>query len=118
MLRKQKTNTLTKKSLKLDNKEVVELSMKQGISYKGIIIPMRPPKVTGYIFKIGKVLGGKNKRYFEMNPIECNLIKYLKKECYPKLPKEIYCIANISNINKVPNDDAKKPYYVEVIVWI
>jgi len=105
---------MTRNSLKLDNKTVVELGMKQSMTYKNVTIPMRPPKVTGYIFKIGKVLGGRNKRYFEMNPIECNLIKYLKKQSYPKSPKEIYCIANISNLNKISNDDSKKCHYIEV----
>lgn len=116
MLRKQKNNTLAKKSLKLDKKAVVEYSMKPSINYKGITIPMRPPRAKGYIFKIGKVWGGKNKRYFEMNPIECNLIKYLRKDCCPKSPKEIYCLDNISHLTRIPNEDPKKCYYVEVII--
>ena len=85
------------------------------MGFKGVNVPPRPPRVTGYIFKIGKVLGGKNKRYFEMNPIEGTFIKYMKKEGFPKNPKQVMCISDITELTRLPTTGAQIYHYFQVI---
>ena len=115
MLMKQNTHTITRKSTKLEREFSDDVRLKPSINYKGIHIPIRPPRITGYLFKIGKVLGGKNRRYFELNPIEGNLIKYMRKEDYPKSPKEMYCITDISNLSPHKDSGEQKFHFFEVI---
>lgn len=102
MLVKQRQYTKTKKAGVLSMKVIKEYNMRAKVNYKGIELPVRPPKLTGYVLKIGKVLGGKNRRYFAMDPIEGNLIKYMHKDDFPKKPKEIYCLANICSLTRTP----------------
>ena len=117
MLEKQKTHALAKgKNGKMGKELMKELHLKSAAEYKGLQIPLKPPRITGYIFKIGKVLGGKNRRYFEMNPIEGNLIKYMRKEDCPKNPKEIYCIADITGFIRLPATGVQKFHFFEVFV--
>ena len=91
-----------------------ELHMKASTIHNGIHIPARPPRITGYILKIGKYFGGKNRRYFELNPIEGNFIKYMTKEDCPKKPKEIYCVSNILNLLRLPNTSKQTFHFIEV----
>ena len=118
MLKKQKNYTMMKKTDKLYIKIVNEYKMKPGMNYKGVDIPIRPPKIIGYIIKRGKVWGGKNRRYFELNPIESNLIKYMNKKNYPKNPKETYSLSNITNLKLSSDIDSNKLYSLEVNHYI
>jgi len=113
MLMKQKNHTITRNSVKLELAE--DFHLKEPIYYNGIHMPARPPRVTGYVFKIGKVLRRKNRRYFELNPIEGNLIKYKRREDYPKDPKEFYCLSNILNLTRINGSEKQKFHYFEVI---
>lgn len=116
MLAKQKKYTLSKsKSLKAEKLIQNKLLLKLSTVFKGIHVPTRPPRVTGYIYKIGKLFGGKNRRFFEMNPIEGTLVKYMRKEDYPKKPKEIYCITDISGLVRLPNTDQQQVHFFEVL---
>lgn len=117
MLMKQKSQMIARKSAKVERKTAEDFYLKEAIEYKGVRIPARPPRVTGYILKIGKVLGGKNRRYFELNSIEGNLIKYMRREDYPKHPKEIYCLANILKLVRVSSSEQQKFHHVEVRCW-
>ncbi len=115
MLMKQKTHTVTKEKAGKAGKELMkELHLKSSVDYKGLHIPPKPPRIIGYMFKIGKVLGGKNRRYFEMNPIEGTLIKYMRREDCPKNPKEIYCIADITGLVRLPSATGQKFHFFEV----
>lgn len=117
MLSKQKKHTLTKsKSSKIKNSFQNKLMLKVSMVFKGIHVPTRPPKVTGYVYKIGKYFGGKNRRYFEMNPIEGTLVKYMRKQDYPKKSKEIYCISNIANPVRLPSAEGQLYHFFEV--WL
>jgi len=104
MLIKQKQYTKAKKAEVINMNIVKEYNMKPMMDYKGIKIPVRPPKIMGYVMKIGKMLGGKNRRFFELDPIEGNLIKYIQKEDFPKNHKDIYCLANITNLERVQEE--------------
>lgn len=117
MLTKQKSHTLTKKSAKLERELAEDFHLKGATDYKGINMPARPPRVTGYIFKIGKVLGCRNRRYFELNPIEGQLIKYMRKEDYPKDPKEIYSLANLLDLTRINHPEQQKFHYFEVMFF-
>ena len=112
MLENQRSNKSVKDKL---SKVMRELHFKAPKNYKGINIPAKPPKVTGYIYKIGKMLHLKNRRYFEMDPVEGNFIKYKNKDAYPKNPKEIYCINDIKTLNRLPNSDKQKFQYFDVM---
>ena len=116
MLEKQKKYTMTKeKAPKGMGKEVMkELHLKSGVDFKGLHVPPKPPRITGYVYKIGKVLGGKNRRYFEMNPIEGTLIKYMNKSDCPKNPKEIYCISEIEGLTRLAATGLQKFHFFEV----
>lgn len=103
-----------KDTLGTNMKILTEYNMKPSLNYKGIAVPMKPPKVEGYISKIGKLMKMKNLRYFCMNPIEFTFIKYIKKEDYPKKPKDVYCLYNISGLNRVIDPDTSKGYFIEV----
>ena len=84
------------------------------MEYKGIHVPERPPRVIGYITKLGKILGGKNLRYFELNPIEGTFIKYMREKNYPKEPRDTYLLAEIMNLNLNSPDETRKWYPFEV----
>eukprot|EP00826_Nyctotherus_ovalis_P002724 TRINITY_DN1054_c0_g1_i5.p1 TRINITY_DN1054_c0_g1~~TRINITY_DN1054_c0_g1_i5.p1 ORF type:complete len:126 (-),score=25.86 TRINITY_DN1054_c0_g1_i5:205-582(-) len=114
MLTKQKQYTKTKKAEVANMKIAKEYNMKPIMNYKGIIVPVRPPKIVGYIMKIGKMLGGKNRRYFAMDPIEGSLIKYMRKSDFPKKPKDIYCLANTHNLMRVPSSESEREYSIKV----
>jgi hypothetical protein len=115
MLAKQKKHTLTKnKSLKIEKITQNKLLLKSSTVFKGIHVPTRPPRVTGYIYKIGKFFGGKNQRFFELNPIEGMLIKYMHKNDYPKKPKEIYCISDITKLVRLPHTEHQNFHFFEV----
>jgi hypothetical protein len=101
MLIKQRKYTKIEKTEVANMKIVKEYNMKPMMDYKGIKVPVRPPKIMGYAMKIGKMLGGKNRRFFALDPIEGNLIKYMQKEDFPKNHKDIYCLANITNLERV-----------------
>ena len=117
MLEKQKTHSANKeKAQKGVGKEIMkELHLKSSVEYKGLHIPPKPPRVCGYMMKIGKVLGGKNRRYFEMNPIEGNLIKYKSKQDCPKDPTEIYGISEILGLTRLPAAGTQKFHFFEVL---
>ncbi len=115
MLEKQRSHNESKaKATKAAAKEVMkELHLRSGIDFKGLHVPPRPPHAAGYMFKIGKVLGGRNRRYFEMNPTEGTLIKYMTKQDCPKSPKEIYCIAEIEGLTRQATTGAQKFHFFE-----
>jgi len=115
MLAKQKKYTLTKsKSLKVEKMIQNKLLLKLSTVFKGIHVPARPPRVTGYVYKIGKFFGGKNLRFFELNPVEGTLIKYMYKKDYPKKPKEIYCVSDITMLVRLPNTEHQRFHFFEV----
>jgi len=116
MLQKQRNNTITEKpkAAKVGKEVMKELYLKSSVDYKGMHVPPKPPRIIGYMLKIGKVFSGKNRRYFEMNPIEGTLIKYMRKEDCPKKPKEIYCIADITGLTRLPSIPAQKFHFFEV----
>jgi hypothetical protein len=93
-----------------------ELSVKPSIEYKGIVTPPKPPKIRGYLYKLGKVLGGKNKRFFELNPMEGTLVKYMAKQNCPKNPKELYSVAEIETLTRLPTSGAQKFFFFEVLL--
>ena len=91
-----------------------ELQVKPPVEYKGVRTPPKPPKIRGYLYKLGKVLGGKNKRFFELNPIEGTMIKYMGKQDCPKNPKELYCVAEIGGLTRLPTSGTQKFHFFEV----
>lgn len=118
MLQKQKTNVEKEKTKKGVSKEILEeLHLKPCIQFKDLVAPPKPPRVKGFIYKLGQVLGGKNKRYFEMNPIEGTIIKYMSKQDYPKNPKETYCIAEIQGLTRSAPTSPQKFHFFEVIIF-
>ena len=112
MLKMQKKHILAKaQGTMINGKLIDELHFKLPMIYKGIEVPCKPPKISGYIYKIGKVLGGKNRRYFQMNPVEKTFTKYIHKEACPTHPKEVFQLADITNLILCPNKDPHFHYF-------
>ena len=111
MLSKQKTNTVARKQSKYN----LGLQLQPAIDYKGIHIPERPPRITGQIIMFGKIFGGKSLRYYEMNPIEGNIIMYTRREDCPKIPKEINRLSDIINLTPYQYNESKEYFSFEVM---
>jgi len=91
-----------------------KLKIKPSREYKGLYIPHKPPRITGYLIKIGRLFGGKNKRYFGLNPVEGNLIKYKLKQDYPINTKEMYDVSAIQGLTRTTKNGTQRLHYFEV----
>jgi hypothetical protein len=115
MLEKHRVHVETKeKSAKVPGDHLrKELKIKPALDHKGLLAPPKPPTIRGYLFKLGKVLGGRNKRFFELNPIEGTMAKYMGRQDCPKNPKELYCLAEIVNVTRLPASGVQKFHYFQ-----
>eukprot|EP00831_Metopus_contortus_P039611 TRINITY_DN31031_c0_g1_i2.p2 TRINITY_DN31031_c0_g1~~TRINITY_DN31031_c0_g1_i2.p2 ORF type:complete len:101 (-),score=2.90 TRINITY_DN31031_c0_g1_i2:91-393(-) len=77
-----------KKGVSVGEKKL--LGLVPEVELERAIVQMRPPIVTGFIYKVGHYLGGCYLRFLELNPITACLRKFNKREHWPDHPKQIF----------------------------
>ncbi len=94
--------------------ELKGMKIKPPLQYGDLFIPPKPPKVSGYLFKLGSMFGGKNKRFFVLNPRESKFAKYINEAGYPEKPRDIYSIELLQALKMKRPAPKQQFYFFEV----
>jgi tRNA A-37 threonylcarbamoyl transferase component Bud32 len=97
MLKKYEAHLITKEEKKLRHEieELEGLKLRHTIMNR-LFIPPRPPKIRGYIYKVGLVFGSRKACYFVLDPFNATFTKYETKDDYPHKPKKEYLLKSMT----------------------